>query len=112
MALLSNPFIANVNKQLSADELVQALRTDIIGEYEAIISYEAHAISSQDQRVKQALQKIADEERKHVGQLEELLALLNPKEGQLIQQGKQVIQNQNTAQNMQAGSTVNNQITQ
>ncbi|MBP2646163.1 MAG: nickel-dependent hydrogenase large subunit [Firmicutes bacterium] len=107
-----NPFIANVNKQLSADELVQALRTDIIGEYEAIISYEAHAISSQDQRVKQALQKIADEERKHVGQLEELLALLNPKEGQLIQQGKQVIQNQNTAQNMQAGSTVNNQITQ
>lgn len=94
MAQISNPFIANVNKQLSPDELVQAIRADIVGEYEAIIGYEAHAMATQDQRVQQALYKIADDERKHVGQLEELLALLNPKEAQLIAQGKQVIQQQ------------------
>lgn len=94
MAQISNPFIANVNKQLSPDELVQAIRADIVGEYEAIIGYEAHAMATQDQRVQQALYKIADDERKHVGQLEELLTLLNPKEGQLIEQGKQVIQQQ------------------
>lgn len=96
MALISNPFIANINKQLSPDELVQALRSDVVGEYEAIIGYEAHAMATQDQRVKQALYKIADEERKHVGQLEELLAMLNPKEGQLIEQGKQVVRQQQT----------------
>lgn len=100
MALISNPFIANVTKQLSSDELVQALRADVVGEYEAIIGYEAHAMATQDQRIKQALYKIADDERKHVGQLEELITLLNPKEGQLIQQGKQIIQqrNQTTSQ--------------
>ena len=37
MALLGNPFIANIPKQLSNDELAQALRVDIAGEYEAII---------------------------------------------------------------------------
>jgi len=105
MALLSNPFIANINKQLSQDELVQALRADVVGEYEAIIGYEAHAMATQDQRVKQALFKIADDERKHVGQLEELLSLLIPKEAQLIEQGKQVIrqqQTQNTSQPQQS----------
>ena len=105
MALLSNPFIANINKQLSPDELVQALRADVVGEYEAIIGYEAHAMATQDQRVKRALFKIADDERKHVGQLEELLALLIPKEAQLIEQGKQVIrqqQTQNTSQPQQS----------
>lgn len=111
MALISNPFIANINKQLSQDELVQALRADIVGEYEAIIGYEAHAMASQDQRVKQALLKIADDERKHVGQLEELLTLLKPVEGQLIEQGKQVIrqqQNQITSQPMQQGMNMPN----
>ncbi|MBP2652027.1 MAG: rubrerythrin family protein [Firmicutes bacterium] len=94
MALISNPFVANVSKQLSPDELIQALRADIVGEYEAVIGYEAHAMSTQDQRVKQALFKIADEEKKHVGQLEELLATLLPKEGQMLEQGKQVIKSQ------------------
>lgn len=112
MALISNPFIANANKQLSPDELVQALRADIVGEYEAIIGYEAHALSSQDQRIKQALLKIADDERKHVGQLEELLSLLNPKESQLIEQGKQVIRQQTAGQPMQQGLGVSTQFTQ
>ncbi|EGO62562.1 demethoxyubiquinone hydroxylase family protein [Acetonema longum] len=109
MALISNPFIANINKELSADELVQALRADVVGEYEAIIGYEAHAMSTQDQRVKQALFKIADDERKHIGQLEELITLLDPKEGQLIEQGKQVIRQQ---QSQGAGQTMSNPMTQ
>ena len=79
MALISNPFIANNDKPLYPDQLIQAIRADLVGEYEAIIGYEAHAMATQDARVQQALYKIADEERKHVGQLEELLTLLNPK---------------------------------
>jgi len=100
MALLGNPFVANVTKQLSNEELVQAIRVDIAGEYEAIIGYEAHSMATNDERVKKILQNIANEERKHVGQLEQLVALLNPQEAQSIEQGRQVIRQQQT-QNFQ-----------
>ncbi|HBM79638.1 MAG TPA: rubrerythrin family protein, partial [Clostridiaceae bacterium] len=55
MALLGNPFIANVQKQMSPDELVQAIRADYAGELEAIIGYEAHAMSTGDERAKKIL---------------------------------------------------------
>ena len=70
MVLLGNPFVANVTKQLSNDELVQAIRVDIAGEYEAIIGYEAHSMAT------------------------------NPQEAQSIEQGRQVIRQQQ-AQNFQ-----------
>jgi len=100
MALLGDPFIANVPKQFSNEELAQALRVDIAGELEAIIGYEAHAMATNDQRVKKILYHIADEERRHVGQLQQLLYMLSPKEEQFIEQGKQTIQQQQ-AQNFQ-----------
>ncbi|HEX9061504.1 MAG TPA: demethoxyubiquinone hydroxylase family protein, partial [Clostridia bacterium] len=72
MALLGNPFVANVPRQLSNEELIQALRVDIAGELEAIIGYEAHAMATNDERVKKVLIHIADEERQHVGELQQL----------------------------------------
>ncbi len=54
MALLGNPFVGNVDKQLNAGELIQAIRVDIAGELEAIIGYEAHAMSTSDGRVKKS----------------------------------------------------------
>ena len=101
MALLGNPFVANIPKQMSNDELAQALRVDIAGEYEAIIGYEAHAMATNDERVKKILFHIADEERKHVGELQQLLYIISPKEAVYIEKGKQVIQQQQT-QNFQA----------
>lgn len=88
MALLGNPFIANVPKQFTADELAQALRVDITGEYEAIIGYEAHAAASVDANAKKILFHIADEERRHVGELLQLLYRLCPKEQQFVEEGK------------------------
>jgi len=107
MAILSNPFVANIPKQLSNEELLQALRTDIIGEYEAVIGYEAHAQATTDSRAKQILLKLADDERKHIGQLQELLTLLSPKEGQLLEQGKQVVEQQNQSSNQSTNPLVN-----
>jgi len=104
IALLGDPFVANVPRQLSKDELMQALRVDIAGELEAIIGYEAHAMSTDDTRVKKVLMHIADEERQHVGELQQLLFMLNPNEQQMVEQGKQAVQqqqNQNFAQPMQ-----------
>lgn len=104
MALLGDPFVANVPRQLSNQELMQALRVDIAGELEAIIGYEAHAMATNDERVRKVLMHIADEERRHVGELQQLLFILNPAEQQLVDQGQQIImqqQAQNFSQPMQ-----------
>lgn len=101
MALLGNPFVANVSKQMSSGELIQALRVDIAGELEAIIGYEAHSMSTNDERVKKVLSHIADEERQHVGELQQLLYILSPSESQQTEKGKQAIMQQQQ-QNFQA----------
>lgn len=93
MAQLGNPYVANVPRPMSNDELAQALRVDMAGELEAIIGYEAHAMSTNDDRAKKVLYHIADEERKHVGELQQLLYILSPKEAQFIEEGKQEILN-------------------
>ena len=100
MALIGNPFVANVNKQMTSDELAQAIRVDITGEYEAIIGYEAHAMATNDENIKKVLTHIADEERTHVGELQQLLYMLCPKEAQNTEKGKQEILQQQ-AQNFQ-----------
>ncbi|WP_054694256.1 demethoxyubiquinone hydroxylase family protein [Syntrophomonas palmitatica] len=100
MALLGDPFVATTPRQLNDAELLQALRVDLAGELEAIIGYEAHAMAIYDERVKKVLLHIANEERRHVGQLQQLLFMLNPAEQDYTQQGIQTIQNQQ-AQNFQ-----------
>lgn len=94
MALLGNPFVANVPRQLSNDELAQAIRVDIAGELEAIIGYEAHVMATNDGRVKKTLGHIADEERQHVGELQQLLYILSPKDAEQTEKGKQAINQQ------------------
>lgn len=94
MALLGDPFIANVPRQMSAEELAQALRVDMAGELEAIIGYEAHAMSTTDERVKKVLYHIADEERQHVGELQQMLYIISPKDAEQTQKGIQSIQQQ------------------
>ncbi len=101
MALLGNPFVANSTKQMSPDELIQAIRVDIAGELEAIIGYEAHVMSTTDERAKKILNHIADEERQHVGELQQLLYILSPKDMEQTEKGKQEVIKQQQ-QNFQA----------
>jgi uncharacterized protein len=91
MALLGNPFVGNITKQMSPGELVQAIRVDIAGELEAIIGYEAHAMSTNDEHAKKILSHIADEERQHVGELQQLLYILSPNDMVLTEKGKQEV---------------------
>lgn len=100
MAILGNPFVGNA-QGISPDDLVQALRVDVINEFEAVIGYEAHAISTNDERVRKVLFHIADEERQHIGELQQLIALLCPKEGQAIDKGRNAVIQQQTS-NFQA----------
>jgi len=101
MALLGDPFIANLPRSLSDAELIQALRVDIAGELEAIIGYEAHIMATGNEQVKKILTHIANEERRHVGELQQLLFMLSPVEQEYIQKGIQAVQQQQ-AQNFQA----------
>ena len=94
MALLGDPFIANVPRQITGEELAQALRVDMAGELEAIIGYEAHAMATTDERVKKVLYHIADEERQHVGELQQMLNMISPKDAEQIQKGIEAIQQQ------------------
>ena len=96
MALVGNPFTANVPKTMNSEELIQALRIDIINEYEAIIGYDSHAAATSDERVKKALYHIAEEEKNHVGELEQLLFMLSPQDVDSIEKGKQSIYRQQT----------------
>lgn len=89
MAILGDPFSTLVPRQMSNDELAQAIRFDLAGELEAIIGYEAHAMATQDERAKKILYHIADEERRHVGELQQLLYLLSSREAQYVEEGKQ-----------------------
>jgi rubrerythrin len=94
MALLENPFVANVPRQMSDEELAQALRVDIAGELEAIIGYEAHVMATNDTRIQKVLRHIADEERQHVGELQRLLYILNPNKEDQTKKGIQAVQQQ------------------
>lgn len=91
MAILGDPFVGMPTKQLSNEDLAQALRVDIAGELEAIIGYEAHASSTTDERAKKVLYHISDEERRHVGELQQLLSMISVKDGQLMEEGKQEV---------------------
>ena len=48
MPSFANPFNANVERKISKEELIQAVRLDIAGELEAIYLYDAHYMATDD----------------------------------------------------------------
>lgn len=89
MPNMPDPFAANLgDKKLSKYDLIQAIRTDIIGEIEAIFLYDAHANATDDPVVKAVLADIRDEERAHCGELYALLNYLDPSEAEHLASGE------------------------
>lgn len=72
-------------------ELTRAIRDALIAEEQAIKQYEVVADSTKNEKVKEVLQEIADEERVHVGELQALLAKLLPDEQKLLDEGKKEV---------------------
>lgn len=87
MAELGNPFVGNIPRKISKEELIQALRVDVAGELEAIIGYDAHVMATEDERVKKVLGSIRDEEKQHVGELMSLIRMLDPSEAEYFEKG-------------------------
>lgn len=88
MPAFANPFQANVERQMTKKELIQALRLDIAGELEAVYLYDAHVQGTDDAMAKKVLADIRDEENVHVGELITLLKKLDPKEAKLLLDGE------------------------
>ena len=70
------------------DELKNALRQRIIEEYEAINSYEKMTTMVKDPKIRKIIQDIANEEKAHVGELEEILYNISPSELKEVEKGK------------------------
>ncbi|HHY83737.1 MAG TPA: ubiquinone biosynthesis protein COQ7 [Clostridiales bacterium] len=91
MPSFGDPFSANVQRKLTKEELIQAIRLDIAGELEAIYIYDAHAMATDDPVAKAILEDIRDEEKVHIGELMTLLRILDPKEADLFLEGQQEV---------------------
>jgi len=88
MPAFANPFQANVERQLTKKELIQAVRLDIAGELEAIYLYDAHVQATDSEIAKKVLSDIRDEEKAHIGELMTLLRTLDPQEVELFAGGE------------------------
>jgi Uncharacterized conserved protein len=80
MPAFANPFQGNVDRKLTQEELIQAIRLDIAGELEAIYIYDAHVQATDNEMAKKVIADIRDEEKAHVGELMALLRALDPQE--------------------------------
>lgn len=91
MPAFGNPFSANVERKVTKEELIQAIRLDVAGELEAIYIYDAHVQATDNQIAKKVLADIRDEEKAHVGELMALLRILDPREGELFAEGEEEV---------------------
>lgn len=91
MAGFGNPFTANVDRKMTKEELIQAIRLNIAGELEAIYIYDAHVQATDDEFAKKVISDIRDEEKAHVGELMTLLRHLDPKEAEFFAEGEEEV---------------------
>lgn len=78
-------------RKLSDRELARALRLSLAAEEEAIHLYEALADAAENPLASKVLQDIADEEREHKGEFQQLLEILLPDEVNLMNKGREEV---------------------
>jgi rubrerythrin len=92
MAEFVNPFSGMApDRKLSDRELARAIRLALAAEEEAIHLYEALADAADDPVAAEVLQDVADEERVHAGEFQEVLRRLLPDENQRLEEGAQEV---------------------
>ena len=87
-----NPFSGVLpSRKLSERELARALRLSLAAEEEAIHLYEALADATDNKLAKTVLQDIADEEKVHVGEFQQLLKSLLKDEEKWLREGAEEV---------------------
>jgi rubrerythrin len=93
MAEFVHPFSGVApDRKLTDRELARAIRMALAAEEEAVHMYEAMADASGNTLAAKVLQDIADEERVHAGEFQELLRLLLADEQALLKKGIEEVQ--------------------
>jgi len=88
MASFTDPFPGIQNtRPMGESDLVRALRLDLAAEEEAIHLYTAHADATDNFMVRVQLLDIANEERRHVGELLTLIQTLTKDESKFLEEG-------------------------
>ena len=87
-----NPFSGVVPaRKLTMAELIRALRLNLAAEHEAVHVYEAHADATDNELAKAVLHDIANEERVHAGEFQQLIKILAEDEAALLAKGAEEV---------------------
>ena len=85
-----NPFPGvTPDKKISTRELARSVRVAIAAEHEAVHLYESIVDATNHDRAKELLQDIANEEKVHLGELQELLEELQKDERKFLDEGRE-----------------------
>lgn len=88
----TNPFPGlTPERKLTTRELVRALRLDIVAEEDAIQLYESQADAIENPFAKKVLQDVANEERVHVGEFQQVISTLLEDEAQWLENGAEEV---------------------
>jgi rubrerythrin len=90
--IAQNLEVVKTPEKLTDRELTRALRDALIAEEGAVKQYETVVDASNNEKVKEVLQSIADEEKVHVGELQALLASLLKDEQEFLDEGKKEVE--------------------
>lgn len=93
MPEFAHPFSGNaLDRKVTRQELIRAIRYNIAAEYEAIQLYMQLAESTDDEKAKAVLVDVANEEREHVGEFMRLLMELEPEEEKYYNEGREEVE--------------------
>ncbi len=81
----SDPFTGlTPDRKLNREEILRALRIDVAAELDAINLYQAHIDAIDDERVRQVIAHIRDEEKEHVAEFMGMINALDPTQQQMF----------------------------
>ncbi len=89
--LAKNPLDLIKGESLSTEGVAQAIRLAIIGELDAINLYLQLAEVISDGRVREVLKDIAEEEKVHVGELLEVLKMIDEEQSKALIKGREEV---------------------
>jgi rubrerythrin len=93
MPEFAHPFSGNaLDRKVTHQELIRAIRYNIAAEYEAIQLYMQLAESTDNEKARAVLVDVANEEREHAGEFMRLLMELAPDEEKFYREGKEEVE--------------------
>ena len=93
MPEFAHPFAGNaLDRKVTQQELVRAIRYSIAAEYEAIQLYMQLAESTDNKKARAVLTDVANEEREHAGEFMRLLMELEPEEEKYYKEGREEVE--------------------